>query len=139
MFGRQPVIDRQNGAADCVRYLAAQKIMSVDIPDHPAAAMIENEQGKPACFPVLVRPVEPKLYISLRRLGDEILHLAHLFRGELHRLSRGLHIGARRLGGEVTIRGSFCFYPQRQKIRRVLIHCHVISPSFILHFQRPAG
>ena len=50
VLGRKPVVDREHHEAGLVGDLPADDVIAVEIADHPAAAVVEDERGRGPFF-----------------------------------------------------------------------------------------
>jgi len=48
MFGREPVVDREDGTAAVPREMAAEPVVGLDAPQHEPAAVEKHDRGKRA-------------------------------------------------------------------------------------------
>src|SRR5207249_4786279 len=69
MLRREPVLDREDRAARRVRERTAEVVRDRDAPDHPAAAVEVDEEGKDPGR----RPVDPRGYRG-RAVDDQVAH-----------------------------------------------------------------
>ena len=74
VLGREPVIDGEHQQLAFMGELAADHVMGLEIADHPAAAMEEDEAGRKAVLLAQrLRRVEPRRDRAVRRGDCDIL------------------------------------------------------------------
>ena len=77
MLGREPVVDGEHRVTALGRKGAARRVVRLEIPDDPAAAVEVHEQAETV---VAARPVEPRGHTA----GVDVADLVELDRGRLN-------------------------------------------------------
>ena len=92
---RQPVVDRNHARTTAVGKLPAERIVGIEIADHPAAAVVVDQRGQHGVRRHPHRPVEPQRDRTSRSRRHQVTHLGHLRRVRLQDGAARNHCDAR--------------------------------------------
>ena len=93
MFGRQPVVDRQHRHVERARHLGAERLVRVEIAEHEAAA-VQEQQERPG-LARLARVVEPEADLARRPRAGQVADHRQFAHRRVGDLARGEHHVAR--------------------------------------------
>ena len=128
MFGRKPVVNRNDACLREIRQSPADLIMAIKITNHPTATMHIDKAGQGSFGIGAKAAIAAQAYLAGRSGAFQIFNQRHLRRVWLHHAAGSGGNLPRFGGGEGIESRALGFLDQIENMLRACIKCHEPSP-----------